>query len=432
MPRLTNRNPSYRRHASGQAVVTLSGQDIYLGPHGTAASKREYDRVVGEWLARGRQVQHGAGTLRVADVIKAYWDFISGYYAGEQCRTELGSFRLALRVLRRLYGETSASAFGPVALQTVREAMIQEGWSRPYVNRQTNRVKRCFKWAAGQELIPPAVFHGLLAVDGLRKGKTNAPETDPVKPVPEEWVKATLDHVSRQVGGLIRLQSATGMRPGEAVIMRGCDLDTSGKVWVYTPQWHKTEHHGHERPIYLGPQAQAIVSEFLKPDTTAYLFSPAEAEAERRDGSATRKTPLSCGNKPGSNCVRRPKKKPRDRYTTASYRRAIAYGCDAAFPAPADLVRRKVQGAKAKGTRWETPAEWQARLGPKTWQQLQAWLEDHRWHPHQLRHNAATRLRKQYGLEAARVVLGQKSAAVAEIYAEIDYAKAEQIMAEVG
>jgi hypothetical protein len=29
-------------------------------------------------------------------------------------------------------------------------------------------------------------------------------------------------------------------------------------------------------------------------------------------------------------------------------------------------------------------------------------------------------------------VLGQKSAAVAEIYAEIDYAKAEQIMSEVG
>jgi hypothetical protein len=49
MPRLINRNPSYRRHrASGQAVVTINGQDVYLGPHGTAASKREYDRVLGE------------------------------------------------------------------------------------------------------------------------------------------------------------------------------------------------------------------------------------------------------------------------------------------------------------------------------------------------------------------------------------------------
>ena len=50
--------PGYRMHcASGQAVVTLSGQDFYLGPHGTAVSKREYDRVVTEWLARGRRPQ---------------------------------------------------------------------------------------------------------------------------------------------------------------------------------------------------------------------------------------------------------------------------------------------------------------------------------------------------------------------------------------
>jgi integrase len=248
----------------------------------------------------------------VADAIKADWDYICGYYPGPQNRSELGSFRLALRVLRRLYGETLAWDFGPVALQTVREAMIKEGWSRPYVNRQTGRVKRCFKWAASQELVPPSVFHGLQAVDGLRKRKTGAPETDPVKPVPEEWVKSTLDCVSRQVGGMIRLQWATGMRPGEAVIMRGCDLDTSGKVWVYTPQWHKTEHHGHERPIYLGPQAQAIVSEFLKPDTTAYLVSAADAERERRVRQhERRKTSLSCGNKPGSNRRRKTKKTPK-------------------------------------------------------------------------------------------------------------------------
>ena len=32
--------PKYRKHrASGQAVVTLNGRDIYLGPHGTKASK---------------------------------------------------------------------------------------------------------------------------------------------------------------------------------------------------------------------------------------------------------------------------------------------------------------------------------------------------------------------------------------------------------
>ena len=36
MPRLTERNPSYRKHrATGQAVVTIGGRDFYLGPWGT-------------------------------------------------------------------------------------------------------------------------------------------------------------------------------------------------------------------------------------------------------------------------------------------------------------------------------------------------------------------------------------------------------------
>lgn len=42
----------------------------------------------------------------------------------------------------------------------------------------------------------------------------------------------------------------------------------------------------------------------------------------------------------------------------------------------------------------------------------------HRFHPHQLRHSAATRLRKQYGLEAAQVILGHKVLTVTQVYAE--------------
>ena len=55
MPRLSRSLPKYRKHkASGQAVVTLDGNDFYLGPHNTRASHREYDRLVGEWQQNGR------------------------------------------------------------------------------------------------------------------------------------------------------------------------------------------------------------------------------------------------------------------------------------------------------------------------------------------------------------------------------------------
>ena len=47
MPKLTNSFPAYCLHkASGQAVVTLSGKDCYLGPYGTAESKQTYDRLI--------------------------------------------------------------------------------------------------------------------------------------------------------------------------------------------------------------------------------------------------------------------------------------------------------------------------------------------------------------------------------------------------
>ncbi len=54
------------------------------------------------------------------------------------------------------------------------------------------------------------------------------------------------------------------------------------------------------------------------------------------------------------------------------------------------------------------------------------------WHPHQLRHNAATRLRREFGIEAARVVLAHRSVAVTEIYAERDGEQAMKIMERVG
>ena len=50
------RVPKYRRHKpTGQAVVTLSGKDHYLGKWNTAASKAEYDRLTGEWVTSQTQ-----------------------------------------------------------------------------------------------------------------------------------------------------------------------------------------------------------------------------------------------------------------------------------------------------------------------------------------------------------------------------------------
>ena len=151
-----------------------------------------------------------------------------------------------------MYADHPARAFGPRALRAVQAEMVRRGWCRTNINKQVSRVRTVFKWATSHELIPPAVYHALATVEGLRRGRTDAPDHAEVRPVPEAYVNAVLPFVSRQVGAMIRLQLLTGMRPGEVVIMRGADIDTTGKLWVYAPAEHKTAHHGHARTIYLG------------------------------------------------------------------------------------------------------------------------------------------------------------------------------------
>src|SRR5690348_13226517 len=70
--------PKMTHHkASGRAVVRLAGKDRYLGPWGSRAASHEYDRLVAEWLAGGRQNPDG---ITVSQMIAAFWDHACGYY----------------------------------------------------------------------------------------------------------------------------------------------------------------------------------------------------------------------------------------------------------------------------------------------------------------------------------------------------------------
>jgi hypothetical protein len=156
MPRLTNRLPSYRKHKqSGQAIVTLAGQDFLLGPFGTQASRREYDRVVAEWLARGRQplVDSDAG-LDIAELSARYWSHATVKYVRRDKPTaEQFKVKTVLKHLLRLYENDLAADFAPAHLKVVRQAMIDAGWARKYVNQQIGVLVRTFKWAAVEGLL---------------------------------------------------------------------------------------------------------------------------------------------------------------------------------------------------------------------------------------------------------------------------------------
>src|SRR5437763_4082058 len=49
------------------------GRDVDLGPYGTAVSRREYDRVIAEWLTNGRRTPFDAAADQtVVELIAAY------------------------------------------------------------------------------------------------------------------------------------------------------------------------------------------------------------------------------------------------------------------------------------------------------------------------------------------------------------------------
>ncbi len=415
MPRLTNQLPKYRKHSSGKdrktlnARVTINGRDYLLGPYGTRASKNEYDRIIAEYLASGRSPSFGlSDDLLICEVMLEYLKHCRRYY-GTGATSELHRVKLALRPLQKLYGKQTASDFGPKQLKAVRETMVRDGLSRTGINARIKRVVRMFRWAAEEELLPASVHATLKLVSGLKRGKTEARETEPIKPVEWETVVATMEHLPPVVRDMVRVQFLTGCRPQDVCGLHPGCIDRSGEIWVATPADHKTAYLGRDRKIYMGAECQAIIRPYLLRAENAAMFSPAEAMKQRRDSAnARRVTPASCGNRPGKRAGglagTRSKKQPAASYTATSYRRAIHYACDAAFKPTEKLIAND----------------------------LKRWQSDHRWSPNRLRHTRGTEVRQKYGLEAAQVFLGHAAANVTQVYAERDEAKAREVARAIG
>jgi integrase len=387
--------PAYRHHrASGLAVVTLSGRDHYLGPHGSSESHREYERLIAEWLAGGRvPLAEASPDLTVEEALASYWGHAAGYYVGPdgQPTSQLDRVARSLTPVRALYAATLARSFGPVALQAVRAWMVRQGWSRKVVNQRVDCVKRAFKWLVAQQLVPASVYEGLRALEGLKKGRTAAPERAPIRPAPEEAIAAALPLLSAPLRDAAELQLLSAARPGEVLALRVCDLDRSTPVWVYRVGAHKHAHRDHARLVLIGPRGQELIRPRLEaalgrgPDS--YLFRPVDAMADFRARQRNlRQTKVQPSQEDRSKA--RPRKQPGERYRVDSYGQAVATAC------------RKAGCAH--------------------------------WHPHQLRHNAATRLVEEFGWDIARIILGHRHLDATRIYGEDQLARAMEAVRKAG
>ena len=394
------RLPSYRKHASGQARVSLNGRDYLLGTYGTKESKQKYNRLVAEWLASNQSKSFGVpvAELLIVEVLSAYMKYAKQYY-GDGPESEFHRIKPAVAALRSLYGTEPASSYGPLQYKATREHIARTGdRSRQYVNRLCEKIKRLFKWAAAESLLPSSIHEAISMVDPLKEGRTNLRETEDVQPVDEEVVNATLEHLPRIVADMVRFQLATGSRPGEVCSIQPGMVDRSSDVWQIRLHEHKNAWRGKERVIYVGKKAQEILLPYLLRSKDVYCFSPKDSEKARRNAlSETRITPLACGNVPGSNRTSKPKRTAGYCYTTGTYGKAILRACDKAFPPPSTMKKKD---------------------------EIKEWQSNHRWSPNRLRHSFATTTTKEHDIVVASILMGHAKADVTQIYAQQDRDKA--------
>jgi integrase len=404
------REPGYCLHKpTGQAYVNLGGKVVYLGKHGTEESREAYGRVKAEWLVNRNSPQYSPNATgpTMADLCLAYLEHARSYYP---TGNEYDNLKTCVKPISLFYATIPASQFSPVHFRTIRDWWIKSPIefkrgrlapdpeanakppkyrSRKTVNEQMNRLVRIIKWGVAQGMVPVTVHQTLKCIEPLKRGRSDAVETKPVRCVEQSLIDATVKQLTPVLSAMVRFQQLTGCRPGELIQITPAMVDRSGDVWTITLENHKTAYRGKSRTLYLGPKAQAILMPYLLRGANDPCFSPKESESQRLAMKHEKRvTPPSYGNRPGTNRTRKPKRQPGTQFTTGSYARAIKYACQRA--------------------------------------------ELEHWHPNQLRHSAATAIRKEFGIDAASVILGHSSLDVTQVYAEKDEAKAKEVARRIG
>lgn len=303
------------------------------------------------WENATRTQRHAPGGALASDIIDAWIAHVPNYYKGDGSK-----YTVPVRDVRDLCGPRAVAELRHSDMLAVRDAFIRRGWSRPVVNSALWVVKAMWSWALDEGLVSAAVKAELTQVKGLKRGRTTAPEPPPVRPIDNAAIEATLAQLTPATADMVRVHRLTGMRPGELCAMRWEDIDTTAEPWVYRPRQHKNQWRGQPRVICIGPKARAILS--ARRRLKGPCFSPMESVRE-----------LLAARSKAAHCHRaKPKgyadaaRRPGYEWQTGSYSGAIAKAA--------------------------------ARAG------LQPWGAN------RLRHAFATEVRRKFGLEACRAVLG--------------------------
>jgi len=394
MPKLTKKNPEYkRRPETDSAYFWLKGKKIYLpgkynSPESIAAYNAEMAKLSlarstgteSEPIPSGKERKIVRDTPTVSILVAKFLQWGDGYYQKNGMPTGTNDdYDYASRKLVELYGHYNVTQLTQEEMENVLCAMIDADLSRQHINDRLSRIKRIFKWGVMKKLILQSTADEILCVESLHKGKSirkgqAAPREAP-KPrsVKDEDVKKTLPFLPQVVADMVRIQRATGMRPGEIFRMKWEDIDTTDFPWLYLPPEHKTDHHDIEKAVPFTRYCQKVLERYKDTPQDEIIFSPRRTVREQAElRSQKRKTPVQPSQVKRKEKAKCPEDRVGEKYTRHSYRRA---------------VQRAAEKAGVE-----------------------------KWTPYMLRRAHANASDIKYGKEAARDLLGHTNTKTTEIY----------------
>jgi integrase len=429
-----NAVPAYVLHqTSGQARTRIANKDYYLGPFNSPESKTAYANLLAQFAVGGELTVTRSPEIRrdvsVAEGMLRFLKFGDSWPRAEDgINEELRHYKALFRIVTDKFAHLLLNDVRGPHVKALQSAAVDRGWGRKYVNSQIRRFRRFVRWCLSEDLCDEGVVTRVAAVEGLRAGRTSAPDFAPVKPVPDDVFLATLPHVPPTIADLLRVMAFCGCRAGELRLLRIGDINRDSTVWSAKLSAHKTAYAGKRRTLFFGAKSQEVLRPYLTADRdpTEYVFSPRRSEQLRLEKmraeriARARRRGLSGRIQPSQQCRALKDRigKLSPHYKKSALTRAVTRGCEVLFNMPTHLrvVSRKLTAEERE----------------KLLAAARAWRAENVWSPHQIRHSAATKLREAYGIEIASQVLGHSSLPVAEIYAEKNEKEVRRIIGEVG
>lgn len=463
-------------------------RQVHLGLWMRPESRERFARVLSHYVqgevaeavaASRRRPAPDEAIITVEELVGQFLQYADSYYRRSDGSPsgEHRNFIDAATPLLELYGDLPAKKFGCPELELVREHMTKTWRHRPRkdgrnrlslttVNERVKRIRRMFRWGVPKRLVTAALVEDLRQLEHLKRGRC-AEVKNPEKILPVAWkdVEAVLNVTPPTIQAMIRLQWASGARPGEICAMQPEDIErTSNGIWRYRPKMHKTQHLGKDRVVAINADAQAALEPFLlqvpPPPADMPLFSPARAMAERsaqrREARSTKVQPSQVKRALLSQQLNQ-NRSTSDRYDVNAYRLAVHYGVDAAN-APArkraiaatlsehlnaetmTLANHALQRLPTRATHEEVE-KWLAVLLKKlkasnpraaisaAMKAVQQTREVPHWTPHQIRHAYGFRMGPVLGLETIRVLMGHSDIRTTMRYCKSDVDRAFEALA---